>query len=236
MADFGFRGPPGALDGAYGYFHAFGNGYDPAYLEALGVTSFLADTGFKKHSGCRCVHACADATLDLASKDLPPLDQIVSIHVGTYKEAVTPAFRINYAPESADAAGYSLPVTVATILTRKGFYREDIEAYNDPEIRRIMPLVEVGLDEEIEKDYPQTMGCVVRATTRDGQTYEGRVQFPKGEPENMLLDSEFEYKFCRLTDGVLPHDRVEQLMDMTLRLEEIDDLAQLVRLTAKAQN
>ena len=28
MADFGFRGPPGALDGPYGYFHAFGPGYD----------------------------------------------------------------------------------------------------------------------------------------------------------------------------------------------------------------
>ena len=35
MADFGFRGPPGALDGEYGYFHAFGPGYDPAFLDAL---------------------------------------------------------------------------------------------------------------------------------------------------------------------------------------------------------
>ena len=29
MAEFGFRGPPGALDGPYGYFHAFGPGYKP---------------------------------------------------------------------------------------------------------------------------------------------------------------------------------------------------------------
>jgi 2-methylcitrate dehydratase PrpD len=99
-----------------------------------------------------------------------------------------------------------------------------------------MPLVKVSLDEEIEKDYPRTMGCVVRATTRDGQTYEGRVQFPKGEPENMLLDSEFEYKFRRLTDGVIVTDRVDQIIDMALRLEEIEDISSLVRLTAKDQN
>ena len=236
MADFGFRGPPHALDGAYGYFHAFGNGYDPTFLDSLGQISALAETGFKKHSGCRCVHACADATLDLAEKGLPPLDQIVSIHVGTYKDAVTPAFRINYEPESADAAGYSLPVTVATILTRHGFYREDIEAHNDPAIRRLMPLVKVSLDEEIDNDYPRTMGCVVRATTRDGQTYEGRVQFPKGEPENMLLDSEFEYEFRRLTEGAISRDRVDQIIDTVLRLEDIGDVSSLVHLTSNMRN
>jgi 2-methylcitrate dehydratase PrpD len=236
MADFGFKGPPGALDGAYGYFHAFGNGYNLNFLDSLGKVSALAETGFKKHSGCRCVHACADATLDLVSKGLPPLEEIVSLHVGGYRDAITPAFRVNYEPESADAAGYSLPVTVATILTRHGFYREDIEAHNDPEIRRLMPLVKVSLDEAIDSDYPNTMGCVVSATTRDGRTYEGRVQFPKGEPENMLTDSEFEYKFRRLTEGVIGKERADQIIDMALRLEDLEDVSALVRLTAKDQN
>lgn len=235
MADFGFRGPPGALDGSYGYFHAFGNGYAPNFLDSLDCESALAETGFKKHSGCRCVHACADATLDLISKGLPPLDQIVSLHVGGYKDSITPAFRVNYHPESADAAGYSLPVTVATILTRHSFYREDVEAFKDPEICRLMHLVKVVLDEEIDRDYPKTMGCVVRATARDGQTYEGRVQFPKGEPENMLLDSEFEHKFRRLTENVVSRDRIDQIIEMVLRLEDVKDLGELVRLTAKDQ-
>ena len=232
MADFGFRGPPGALDGDYGYYHAFGDGYDPAYLDSLGQSFAVADTGFKKHSGCRCVHACADATLDLVSKGLPPIDQISSIEVGTYESAVTPAFRVNYNPETADAAGYSLPVTVAMIITRQSFYREDIEAYNDPVVRQLMALVKVARDEDIDRDYPQTMGCVVRAIGMDGQVYEGRVQFPKGEPENMLLDQEFEYKFRRLVGSGLAAERVDHIRELALRLEELEDVAQLVRLTA----
>ncbi len=232
MADFGFRGPPGALDGDYGYYHAFGDGYEPAYLDSLGQSFAVADTGFKKHSGCRCVHACADATLDMVSKGLPPLDQISSIEVGTYGSAVTPAFRVNYSPESADAAGYSLPVTVATIITRQSFYREDIEDYNNPVIQQLIARVKVSLDEEFDRAYPKTMGCVVRAVALDGQVYEGRVQFPKGEPENMLSDQEFEYKFLRLAGSVLPTTRVDQIRELALRLDELDDVAQLVRLSA----
>jgi 2-methylcitrate dehydratase PrpD len=233
MADFGFQGPPGALDGPYGYFHAYGEGYDPSYLDTLGETSMLASAGFKPHSGCRCVHACADAALDLIGKQRPPLDQIVSIDVGTYLGAVTPEFRVNYHPETADAAGYSLPVTVATILTRGSFYREDIEAYKDPEIQRLMRLVRVHLDEEIEAGYPETMGCVVQVRTGDGTVYEGRVDLPKGEPENMLTDEEFERKFRRLVGDLLPEERVARLIEMAWRLEEIEDIGELVRLAAR---
>ena len=95
LADFGFRGPPGALDGPYGYFHAFGDGYDPSYLDGLGTRFELAETGFKPHAGCRFVHACVDATQELLKTGQPALDDIVSIEVGTYREAMTPSFRVD---------------------------------------------------------------------------------------------------------------------------------------------
>lgn len=78
-----------------------------------------------------------------------------------------------------------------------------------------MPLVNVYLDEEIEADYPHTMGCVVRVRTRDGQTYEGRVQYPKGEPEKMVTDDELQYKFRRLVSGSLPSDQINQIITIT---------------------
>ena len=231
MADFGFRGPPGALDGPYGYFHAFGSGYDPAYLDQLGQTFMLAGTGFKPHSGCRHVHPCVDATHELLRRGQPPLDQIVSIEVGTYKNAVTPDFRVNYQPQDADAAGYSLPVTVSVVLARGSWYREDIEAYNQPDIRRLWPLVNVYLDEEIEAAYPQKNGCVVKVTTQGGRLYEGRVEYAKGEPENMLDDAELEYKFRRLVGDFLPSKRVGRMLELVSFLETLDDIGDLVRST-----
>ena len=232
LADFGFEGPPGALDGPYGYYHAFGSGYDPAYLDGLGKRFVLAETGFKPHAGCRRVHACVDATQELLKMGQPALEEIISIEVGIYEEGMTPSFRVDCDP-GAGQAGYSLPVAVSVVLARGSWYREDIEVYSQPEIRRLLPLVEVYLDEEIEAAYPGKNGCVVRVMTKGGTRYEGRVEYAKGEPENMLTEAEFERKFGRLVGDLLPRNQIEQILETVSRLEELEDVGELVRLTAK---
>lgn len=231
LADFGFQGPPGALDGPYGYFNAFGPGYDPAFLKDIGQKFALAETAFKPHAGCRQVHSCVDATLDLLSKGRPNLDEIVSIEIGTYRKAITPSFRVNYNPETVGQAGFSLPVTVSVVLTRGGWYREDIETYDVPEARRLRQLVKVYLDEAIEAEYPKKNGCVVKITTRDGREYTGRVDYAKGEPENMLTDTEFEQKFRRLVGDLLPEAKLAALIDKISVLERLDDVGVLIQLT-----
>lgn len=233
LADFGFRGPPGALDGPYGYYHAFGPGYDPSYLDNLGDTFALAHTGFKPHAGCRHVHSCVDATQKILENGRPPLDVIEKIEIDTYKGAITPSFRVNYEPETVGQAGFSLPVTVSVVLTQGSWYREDIAAYDEPEPRRLRHLAEVGLDEEIEAKHPKKNGCEVRITTRDGKQYTGRVEHAKGEPENMLTQKEFEQKFRYLVSDLLPSEQVDQIIDMTSRLEEIEDIGELVDITTR---
>ncbi len=230
MADFGFRGPPGALDGEYGYFHAFGPGYDPAFLDALDGEA-LARTGFKPHAGCRHVHSCVDATQDLLKSGRPALDAITAIEVDTYLEAITPEFRVNYEPQTVGQAGFSLPVTVSVILTRGNWFREDIETYDEPEQRRLRQLVEVGLDEKIQADHPLTNGCEVRIHTDDGRQYTGRVEYAKGEPENMLSDAEFEEKFRYLVGDILPPDQSANILDRVGQLEDLADVGELVQLT-----
>ena len=230
MADFGFRGPPGALDGEYGYFHAFGPGYDPVFLEALDGEA-LARTGFKPHAGCRHVHSCVDATHDLLKSGAPDLDAITAIEVDTYLEAITPAFRVNYEPQAVGQAGFSLPVTVSVILTRGSWFREDIETYDEPEQKRLRQLVKVGLDEDIQAGHPLTNGCEVRITTDDGAQYKGRVEYAKGEPENMLTEAEFEEKFRYLVGDMLPPDQIALILDRCKALENLADVGELVQLT-----
>ena len=234
LADFGFRGPPGALDGPYGYFHAFGPGYDPSYLDSLDNRA-LARTGFKPHAGCRHVHACVDATHELLQSGQPDLSEITAIEVDTYLEAITPSFRVNYEPETVGQAGFSLPVTVAVVLTRGSWFKEDIETYNHPEARRLRHLVKVGLDEAIQAEHPKKNGCEVRIATSSGKQYQGRVEYAKGEPENMLTDKEFEDKFRYLAGGLLSERQIVQLVDSVRRLEQLDDINELVRLTAPAK-
>ena len=230
MADFGFRGPPGALDGPYGYFHAFGPGRDAANLAALDCDA-LARTGFKPHAGCRHVHSCVDATQELLKSGHPDLNAITSIEVDTYLEAITPDFRVNYQPQNVGQAGFSLPVTAAVILTRGNWFREDIETFNAAEAQRLRHLVKVGLDEEIQAGHPLSNGCEVRITTDDGTQHKGRVEYAKGEPENMLTDAEFEEKFRYLVGDLLPCEQIANLLDCVARLEYLDDVGELIQLT-----
>ncbi len=230
LAEFGFQGPPGALDGAYGYFHAFGPGYDPAYLDGLGKRQGLADTGFKPHAGCRHVHSCVDATQALRNSNGGlELDAITSIEIDSYPLAITPETRVNPEPGTAELACYSLPVTVAVVLQRGSWYRSDIEAWDEPQVRRLRRLVKIGLDEELVA--ANRNGCEVRVTTRDGGQYRGRVEYALGEPENMLGDAEFEGKFRYLVGDLLPEERIMALFDTCAHLETLEDVGQLLRLT-----
>ncbi|MBI1295662.1 hypothetical protein GC175_11980 [bacterium] len=231
LAAFGFRGPPGALDGPYGYFHAFGDGFDSTYLDQLGKISMVATTGLKPHSGCRHVHPCVDATQALLSQAKPPLDEITEIEIGTYKSAVTPAFRINPHPEDVDAAGYSLPATVAVVLARGSWYREDIESYAAPACQRLWPLVRTYVDPEIDAAHPQKNGCVVRVTLRDGTRLEGRIEYAKGEPENMLTTDELYSKFRRVVGSLLTPAQIEEIFDLVDHLDQLDDITPLLRMT-----
>lgn len=234
MADFGFRGPPGALDGPYGYFHAFGGGYDPSYLDGIGTRFILGEAAFKPYAGCRYVHAGVDAALALVAKGCPPPNEISAVAIRSYHDAITPAFRVNQRPANEGEASFSLPVAVAVGLVRHGWYREDIEHYNDPEIRRLWSIAAVELDEELEAEYPKKNGCVVHVTTKDGRHFTGRVDQAKGEPENMLTDEEFERKFRYLAGDLLPPARLERIIQMTLNLDRLDDVGDLVRATHAA--
>ncbi len=230
LADFGFRGPPGALDGPYGYFHAFGPGYDNTLLDRLDSQA-LAGTGFKPHAGCRHVHSCVDATQALLQSAQPNLAAITAIEIDSYHEAITPEFRVNYAPQTVGQAGFSLPVTASVILTRGAWFREDIETYDNPEARRLRHLVKVGLDEAIQAEHPLKNGCEVRIATADGAQFKGRVEHAKGEPENMLSDAEFERKFRYLVGDLLPEAQIGQLLGCCYQLERLDDVSELVQLT-----
>ena len=230
MAQFGFRGPPGALDGPYGYFHAFGPGYNPACLDSL-KNEALANTGFKPHAGCRHVHSCVDATHDLLAKHEVDLGGIERIEVDTYLEAITPDFRVNYAPQTVGQAGFSLPVTASIVLTRGNWFREDIDAYDNPEARRLRQLVKVGLDDAIQAAHPIKNGCEVRIHTQAGDLLKGRVEYAKGEPENMLTDVEFETKFRYLAADMLPPGQVSDILDACAALEHLDDVGKLAHLT-----
>ena len=57
-----------------------------------------------------------------------------------------------------------------------------------------------------------------------GKTYEKFVKIPKGEPENFMKDDEFISKFKGLTEPYLSNERVNQLTDLMLKIDQANNV------------
>jgi 2-methylcitrate dehydratase PrpD len=234
LAQAGFRGPRGAIEGEAGFGRAFGEGIDvEGALADLGRVFEIAVAGFKPHAGCRHVHQGVDAAREVRRQvEIDPA-RVTRIEVATYRHAIDAAFRTTLAPESPSAAGYSLPIAVAVGLVFGSFYPEDIARFNDPRVVALLPKMHLRVDPAIQAAYPEKNGCAVRVTLDDGRTVEGRVEYAKGEPENMLTDEEFEAKFRRTVADLLPAGQIDDLIARVWDLDRLDAVESLVSLTAR---
>jgi len=102
-------------------------------------------------------------------------------------------------PQTVHQSKFSMGTVLALIALNdsadlKGFDavlgNEAVNAFRDR--------VTMSLDEEVDAAYPQRWIGKVTVTTKDGQTFHGRVDEPKGDPGNTLSRPEIEEKVMRL--------------------------------------
>jgi 2-methylcitrate dehydratase PrpD len=234
LAEAGFRGARGAIEGPNGFAQAFGNGFDVEQaLAGLGSSFEIETAGFKPHAGCRHVHQGVDAAREVRRQLAVDPAKVTRIDVGTYAHAIDAPFRKTLEPATSSAAGYSLPTAVAIGLVFGSFYQEDIARFNDPRVRALVPKTHLHVDERIQSHYPDWNGCVVRVTLDDGRVVDGQVDHAKGEPENMLTDEEFESKFRMAVGDVIPAEQVDELIAAIATLEDVRDVSTIVRLASR---
>ena len=230
LAEFGFKGPPGALDGAYGYFHAYGPGYDPACLESLGTRQGLAETGFKPHAGCRHVHSCVDATMALRnSNGSLDLDAITSIEVDSYLNAITPYFRIDPEPQNAYQACYSLPVTVAVVLQRGSLYKADIQAWTSRRYAVCGAWSRSAWKRNCKTPARTAARCASPCATAGSTAVGWNTPRRTGEHDERCG---VRGQVPQAGGRVVARGAYRRLIDSCNHLEELDDVGQLLRLSA----
>jgi 2-methylcitrate dehydratase PrpD len=235
LAEAGFDGPRGALDGDYGFFSAFGDGFDSATFADLGDKFAILGTGFKPHSGCRHTHQAIDAVQAILAEG--PLDTtaIEGITLKTYDYATHPIFRVDPNPPSREVAGLSIRVSTAVALTKGTAWRHDFAAWDDPEVRRLRNLIDVQVDSEIEARYPELNGCRLQITMADGAVRESYIPNMKGEPEFRMTDDEMLEKFSVLTRDLFPQEQANQIYALCNNVESLADIGELTRLCAAAE-
>ncbi|MEM7124758.1 MAG: MmgE/PrpD family protein [Chloroflexota bacterium] len=231
LAAYGFYGPQGGLDGEYGFFRVFGDGYDLTDFDDLGQHFAITTTAFKPHGGCRHTHQAVDAIQQIQAKVEFDPTEIDRVLVKTYQYALQPTFRVDVDPPSREVAGLSIRVAAAIALTYGSAWPEDFAHWDDPEIRRLRHATDIAVEPDIEAHYPDKNGCRVIVTMKDGQTHEGYVEYAKGEPEFRLTESELKAKFDALTAPILSSQVANEIYARSMALEEEEALSDLLKLT-----
>lgn len=237
LAEAGFDGPRGALDGDYGFFSAFGgsgsvyapHGFDPAAFDDLGDEFAILGTGFKPHGGCRHTHQAIDAVQAIQAQGPLDTSEIESIHLATYGYATRPIFRVDPNPPSRDVAGLSIRVSTAVALKRGTAWKQDFAFWDDPEVRRLRNLIDVQVDNEIEARYPELNGCRLHITLSDGGARESYIPNMKGEPEFRMTDEEMREKFHMLTRELFPQERADEIYAICSQLESLATASELTQ-------
>ena len=232
LAEAGFYGPRGALDGAYGFFSAFGDGFDPETFADLGEDFAILGTAFKPHGGCRHTHQAIDAVQALLAEGQLEPAAIDSITLKTYGYATRPSFRVDANPAAREVAGLSIRVSTAVALARGSAWPQDFAAWDDPEVRRLRNRIDVEIDEAIEADYPALNGCRLQVRLNDGGLREVYLPNMKGEPEFRMTEGEMREKFAVLTRDLFEASQADEIEALCRNLETLKDIGRLTRLCA----
>ncbi|TAN30890.1 MAG: MmgE/PrpD family protein [Castellaniella sp.] len=199
LAHDGFTGASHILEGTQGMAAGMSRDADPDRLvDGLGSRWAVLETSFKYHASCRHTHPAADALLDVMQQHQLQIDNIASVVAHVHQGAIDVLGPV-IDPKTVHQSKFSMGTVLGLIAKyqRAGLTEFD-QALDDPEVRDFCRRVTMELDPEVDAAYPKRWIGKVTVATRRGLVLEGRVDTPKGDPENTLSRSEIEDKARRL--------------------------------------
>jgi 2-methylcitrate dehydratase PrpD len=232
LAQEGFRGPAKVFEGTHGFFSAFGgkNEYRFEKLTELGQQWEIPKLAFKSYPCGSISHPYMDCALKIKQKYAPAPERIREVVCRT---AEGPVHRLwepladKQKPISSYGAKFSLPYSIAVMLR---FGRAGLEEFTDAAIQEPASLELAGkvryeLDSTI--DYPRHFSGHVKVFLDDGTVLEENQPHPRGGLEDPLPPAEIKAKFRANASLALPAPKVDSILDMVARLEELPAIAEL---------
>jgi 2-methylcitrate dehydratase PrpD len=199
LAEDGFTGARRILEGPQGMAAGMSTDADPARLtDGLGSRWALVETSFKFHASCRHTHPAADALLQVVSEHRLKPDDIEQVIAHVHQGAIDVLGPVTD-PRSVHQSKFSMGTVLALIAAYGRAGMQDFEQhYSAADIAQFRAKVQMQLDPEVDRAYPQRWIGKVTVRTTDGRVLNGRVDEPKGDPGNTLTRSEIEEKAVRL--------------------------------------
>jgi 2-methylcitrate dehydratase PrpD len=239
LARFGLRGPHEVFLGKYGFFRAFEPEHDLGLLlDGLGEEYANAEMSFKPYPCCKCIHPSIGATLALRELERFTAEDVAAIHVGTNRLAeglVVQPREEKWRPTNPVTARFSLPygVAVAAARGRVGIRDYAPAALEDPVVRRLMEVITVDVDPDIQATHAfhQNAPAVVTVRLRGAGERRARVEYPFGHPRNpaRLADGEAKLRQCaEVSARPFPPAQLAAICESVRGVEDLPDLRPLL--------
>jgi 2-methylcitrate dehydratase PrpD len=199
LAAEGFTGAKRIFDGKQGMAAGLSRDADPARLvDRLGTRWALPETSFKFHASCRHTHPAADALLQAMQTNGLHADDIAAVTARVHQGAVDVLGPV-VDPQTVHQSKFSIGTVLGLVAIHGRAGLTDFDAHwRDGDVVAFADRVAMQLDAEVDAAYPGRWIGKVTLRTKDGRTFEARVDEPKGDPGNSLSRAEIEDKAQRL--------------------------------------
>jgi 2-methylcitrate dehydratase PrpD len=199
LAHQGLTGARRIFEGPQGMAAGMSTDADPARLvDRLGTRWALAETSFKFHASCRHTHPAADALLAVMTQERLKAEHVARVTARVHKGAIDVLGPVTD-PQTVHQSKFSMGTVLGLIAIHGRAALTDFDKdFRDPKVMSFRERVHMELDDEVDAAYPARWIGKVTVETTDGRRLEGRVDVPKGDPDNTLERHELEDKAMRL--------------------------------------
>jgi 2-methylcitrate dehydratase len=231
LAAAGMTGPTTVFEGEQGVWNAAGKFDWPALPGPHGHFR-VADSQLKIYP-CE-YHGQSPIEAMLAIREQIDPQEVEAIVVRTYwfawSEIGSEPEKWN--PTTRETADHSIPFLVSAALL---YGWVDAATYSkermfDPRLRALIQKVEVIYDKELDKIQPQSVPCRLEVRLKNGARRTSNIDHPLGHVRNPAGDKDIERKFAGLNDGLLSPRRASRLLKLCWKLDELEDVSEVVSL------
>ena len=221
LAKAGFKGHADPLGGYRGFLKMMsGDENTEIKPTLLNGTYAIMKSYTKPYASCRYTHPPVEAAIHLRNQYGIKPEDVQNIKVETYDLAVSGHDHTE--AKGAYSAKMSTPYSVAVALAygKAGLQEFGDEVLGNEEIKALAKKVQVVSDEDFSRIFPEKQSALVTITTTDSNTYTDRVDFPKGEPENPMTETEFRDRYDALMSfGGVPQEVYSSIYDSVKQTE-----------------
>ena len=235
LAGCGLTGAPWVFEGSAlkGGFTQITSRVDPKsdkLSDGLGEHYSIMDIYFKPYTACRHTHGAIQATLELASEQKIPPNEVANIYVYTYGIAALAVGKPFAEKDSFVNAQFSIPYVVAAALAdgQLGPGQLTEKRLSDPDLIAFARKISVSNDDLLNGLYPDKTPSRVEIALKDGRKLIRQIDIPKGDPRDPMTEADIIQKVKTYGAG-RDAGTISDAIEMILNLETLDHVAPLIR-------